>query len=172
MHSPNHSNLRFTQYWMWGQATTITTKELGTRIDCPDPWLIDVNPNWTRTNKVMNQLYKLSTNNHSQWSVVTDAKVSKQYVEHQSSVLWETSSPPSCQSQCRWEMMWRQQGWGQEVVGGKKWLMPSNVTFTSHLLCWFVNGKFPLFHSCFLPSPTSPSLFYLHLPQGWLGVSQ
>ena len=50
------------------------------------------------------------------------------------------------------EKMWGRWTRGQEVVGGKKWLMPSKWTIdkkilTSHLPCWFVKltGKFPPF---------------------------
>ena len=49
--------------------------------------------------------------------------------------------------------------------GGKKWWEARSdwchqmEIFTSHLPCWFFKGKFPPFHSCFLPSP---SLFHLH----------
>ena len=67
---------------------------------------------------------------------------------------WETPSQPSRQSQWRWKR-W---GWGQEVVGGKKWLMPSKSTidkkiFISHVLCQFVKRKIPTV-SFFFPTFT------------------
>jgi hypothetical protein len=63
-----------------------------------------------------------------QRNVITDTKVSEQCIEHQSSMLWETPSQPSWQSQCDEDggKKWLEAriGWSQcDEDGGKKWLV-------------------------------------------------
>jgi hypothetical protein len=133
-----------------------------------------------------------------QRNAVTDAKVSERYVEHQSSTLWETPSQPNGRWRWRWSendedggKKWleaRSDWCHQNEPSIRKFSQVNGGNFPcSHLPCWFsfefykstrqvtnLQGKFPPFHSCFLPLPSlfsassSPPIGLTWcLPQRW-----